>query len=165
VLSPCSSPSTLNLSSPSFYRHVQQKEEIRRYYSNPRLHQRSAACILLGARTKTVELTPALHALLDLLVELKPLLHVPLLPNVSPRKLLETLSSISSNASTLSGLCTKAAAAARKQGGKRGGGVSGELKVENQDYLDGEGVQIWNRSGEYKIQESGSKAEVFGASE
>lgn len=37
--------------------------------------------------------------------------------------------------------------------------------MENQDYLDGEGVQIWNKSGEYKIDESSNKAEVYGASE
>ncbi|KAL7416796.1 hypothetical protein BDY24DRAFT_378277 [Mrakia frigida] len=112
-------------------------------------------------KKRSEDIASALTSIKEHLIVLKPLLHVPLLPNVAPTKLIDTLSTIASQASSLSGLCTKAAASKSSGGG--GGNREGSLELENQDFLDGEGVLIWNRSGEYKSQESGKKEEVFGA--
>jgi hypothetical protein len=95
-------------------------------------------------------------------VILKPLLHTSLPLTRPPTELLRTLSAIAKEAAQLGAL------AARKPTVDGGGGVGGRLGMEDQDWLDAEGVFVWNRSGEWKVIEGegrgvAQKGEVISA--
>ena len=119
--------------------------------------------------TRAVELTTALprppHP--ELLVSLKPSLRVPLLPNVPSTNLINILNSIASAADSLTEYCTKKVAShnLRAGGGDGHPPAKPRLRSDSQDYLDGEGVNIWNRSAGYRHHDHEEVDQVYGASE
>jgi hypothetical protein len=102
---------------------------------------------------------------IELLVTLKPLIRVPLLPNVPTRTLVNTLVSIGRQSEQLSALCAGNDGPRLMAGGEGQSPGKTRIPQEDQDRLDGEGVNIWNRSGQYRLEAAESPDEVFGASE
>lgn len=83
-----------------------------------------------------------------------------------PQNLITTLSSITDHANKLTVLCSKRAATrAVGPGGEASSSTKRHLELQDQDLLDGEGVNIWNRSGEYKTTDQQGLQDVYAASE
>lgn len=97
---------------------------------------------------------------IDLFVTLKPLLHTSLPLTRATSDLLRVLHTIAREAAQLGAL------AARRPSADAGGPAG--LAAEDKDWLDAEGVFVWNRSGEWKSVERGEREmagrdEVLGA--